>query len=334
MSWAGLAGFLIGATSATQSRMNGELSARLHEPLYAALWNFVSGWMVLTIVLLSSRRTRAGLRSLAAEVREGKMPWWQTLGGVLGGTYVLAVAYAVPLAGVALVTIAIVAGQTGSAVIVDRVGLGPAGRAPVTPVRVVAAAVSTAGVGIAVLGRVVAGNPTGVSNEPAIAVGAAVVLPVVLSLVVGGLHSVQSAINGRVNVTTDITWATTWLNFTNGLLLLGAVALVRWLTGGLGPLHLEQPPGWVWFGGLAGVVFISVAAVIVRRMGVLHTMLVLLCGQVLGALALDVLNPATRHTVTVVVVSGLVLTAVAAGLPSLLSGSSRRPPTVSGRIDP
>jgi transporter family-2 protein len=90
----------------------------------------------------------------------------------------------------------------------------------------------------------------------------------------------------------------------------------------------------VWFGGLAGVVFISVAAVIVRRMGVLHTMLVLLCGQVLGALALDVLNPATRHTVTVVVVSGLVLTAVAAGLPSLLSGSSRRPPTVSGRIDP
>ena len=69
--------------------MNGELSARLHEPLYAALWSFGSGWVVLTVVLLASRRTRAGLRALAVTVREGRMPVWQTLGGLLGGTYVL-----------------------------------------------------------------------------------------------------------------------------------------------------------------------------------------------------------------------------------------------------
>ena len=65
------------------------------------------------------------------------------------------------------------------------------------------------------------------------------------------------------------------------------------------------------------MVFVGVAAVVVRHLGVLHTMLVLLCGQVLGALTLDLLNPATRHTVTLVVLAGLGLTAVAAVLPAL-----------------
>jgi len=305
--------------------MNGELSARLHEPLYAALWSFGSGWVVLTVVLLASRRTRAGLRALAVTVREGRMPVWQTLGGLLGGTYVLVQAYAVPLAGVALFTIAVVGGQTGNAIVVDRMGLGPAGRAAVTTVRVVAAVLATIGVGIAVWGRVLAQVTPGASGTPGTsgaagittAVGAAVVVPVLLALLVGGLHSVQSAINGRVNVATGTPWATTWLNFTNGVILLSTVAVIRWASGGLAPAHLDPPPGWVWFGGLAGVVFVGVAAVVVRHLGVLHTMLVLLCGQVLGALTLDLLNPATRHTVTFVVLAGLGLTAVAAVLPAL-----------------
>lgn len=308
--------------------MNGELSARLHEPLYAALWSFGSGWVALTLVLLVSRRTRAGLRALAATVRERRMPVWQTLGGLLGGTYVLVQAYAVPLAGVALFTIAVVGGQTGNAIVVDRMGLGPAGRAAVTTVRVVAAVLATVGVGIAVLGRVLANSAPGGSGTPVTAgtlgaagmttaSGAAVVVPVLLALLVGGLHSVQSAINGRVNVATGTPWATTWLNFTNGVILLSAVAGIRWASGGLGPVQVDPPPGWVWFGGLAGVVFVGVAAVVVRHLGVLHTMLVLLCGQVLGALTLDLLNPATRHTVTLVVLAGLGLTAVAAVLPAL-----------------
>ncbi|MBK8755679.1 MAG: DMT family transporter [Actinomycetales bacterium] len=315
-SWAGLAGLLIGALSAGQSRMNGELSARLHEPLYAALWSFGSGWVVLTVVLLASRRTRAGLRALTATVRAGRMPVWQTLGGLLGGTYVLVQAYAVPLAGVALFTIAVVGGQTGNAIVVDRMGLGPAGRAAVTTVRVVAAVLATIGVGIAVWGRVLANSGPGGAGMTT-AVGAAVVVPVLLALLVGGLHSVQSAINGRVNVATGTPWATTWLNFTNGVILLSTVVGIRWASGGLGPVRLDPPPGWVWFGGLAGVVFVGVAAVVVRHLGVLHTMLVLLCGQVLGALTLDLLNPATRHTVTLVVLAGLGLTAVAAVLPAL-----------------
>lgn len=256
------------------------------------------------------------------------MPVWQTLGGLLGGTYVLVQAYAVPLAGVALFTIAVVGGQTGNAIVVDRMGLGPAGRAAVTTVRVVAAVLATVGVGIAVLGRVLANSAPGGSGTPVTAgtlgaagmttaSGAAVVVPVLLALLVGGLHSVQSAINGRVNVATGTPWATTWLNFTNGVILLSAVAGIRWASGGLGPVQVDPPPGWVWFGGLAGVVFVGVAAVVVRHLGVLHTMLVLLCGQVLGALTLDLLNPATRHTVTLVVLAGLGLTAVAAVLPAL-----------------
>ncbi len=301
--------------------MNGELSASLHEPLYAALWSFGSGWIVLTVVLMSSRRTREGVRAVVRAVRGGRIPLWQSLGGLLGGTYVLVQSYAVPLAGVALFTVAVVGGQTGNAIVVDRLGLGPSGRTAVTGLRVLAATLATVGVAIAVFGRVQA--TSGPVVAAAAATGAAVVVPVALALLVGGLHAVQSAINGRVNVISGTPWATTWLNFTNGVALLLLVAGIRGLAGGLGPVHAADPPGWVWFGGLAGVVFVGVVAVVVRHLGVLHTMLVLLCGQLLGAVALDLLNPATRHTVTVVVVGGLVLTAVAAALPSLVSGTSR-----------
>ncbi|MBK8470127.1 MAG: DMT family transporter [Actinomycetales bacterium] len=320
-SWAGLAGLTIGALSAGQSRMNGTLSSAFAEPLYAALWNFGSGWVLLTLVLVGSSRTRAGLRAIITAVRGRRLLWWQAIGGLLGATYVLVQSFAVPLAGVALFTVGVVGGQTGSGVIVDRFGLGPSGRSRVTAVRVGAAVVATVGVAIAVSGRFNVAS-------------SAVLLPVALAVVVGGLQAVQSAINGQVNVVTGTPWATAWLNFTLGLALLGVLAVVRLAGGSLSaPVVPVVPtaaatPWWVWFGGVIGVVFVGVVAVVVRHLGVLHTMLVLLTGQLGAAMAIDLISPATRHTVDVVVVTGLVVTAFGAALPTLrtwVAGTRRRP---------
>ena len=129
----------VGVLSAIQARVNGELSGTLDNGLQAAVWSFGSGWVILLVIAMLSPSIRAGVRRVVLAVRTGQLKWWQVLGGMLGGYYVASQSIAVPLVGVALVTVAVVAGQSGSSLIVDRVGLGPAGRQAVSARRVTAA---------------------------------------------------------------------------------------------------------------------------------------------------------------------------------------------------
>lgn len=338
-SWAGLLGLTVGALNSLQARMNGELSGALGEPVYAALWPFGTGWILLTAILLARPPVRAGVPRVRAQVRAGRLPRWHTVGGVVGGLFVLTQAYAVPLAGVALYTVAFVSGQLAGGILVDKAGLGPAGRAPVTGRRVLAAALALAGVTLAVTGRRLDAQPSAaaatdsvVSTDSVVATGSVVstdsvvssvaalptpglpVLAVVLSVLVGAAVAAQQAVNGRVNAVSHHPVATSWLNFVWGCATLLAAAALGWAQGRPVDPRWPSAPLWAWFGGIIGVLFIVTGAVIVRRLGVLATMLVLIVGQLAGAVVLDLLNPATRHTVGVVVVLGVLLTAGAGAL--------------------
>lgn len=307
-----LAGLVVGALNSLQARMNGELSSALGEPVYAALWPFGTGWLILTGLLLAQAPMRAGVARVREQVRAGRLARWHTVGGVVGGLFVLTQAYAVPPAGVALFTVAFVCGQLTGGLLVDRWGLGPAGRSAVTARRIGAAALALSGVAVAVFGR--AGGPA-----------AAPLLPVLLSVLVGAAVAAQQATNGRVNAVSGLPLATSWLNFCWGcatLLVAGAIGVLQ----GRG-LHPSWPsvPWWAWFGGLIGILFIATGAVIVRRIGVLATMLVLVVGQLAGAVVLDLLHPAARHTVTWVVLLGVALTAAGGAL-----AATRRAPRHGG----
>jgi len=80
--------------------------------LEAAVWSFGSGLFMLTIVLLVNQRMRVGVKKVVWGLRNHDFPRWYILGGILGGTIVGVQASVVPLVGVALFTVAAVAGQS------------------------------------------------------------------------------------------------------------------------------------------------------------------------------------------------------------------------------
>ena len=300
-----------GAFLAAQARMNGELSRVWGHGLDAALWSFGSGLAVMTVLALLSRSVRAGAHRLRAGVRANEIPLWQCLGGIVGAVFVFAQAYAVPVTGVAVFSVASVGGQTASAVVVDRLGLGPRGRLVVSWVRVLAAVLAPVGVVVAVGGRVSA-----TSTE--------VVLPAALVLLASAFVSVQQGTNGRVTVVARNAMTTPWLNFATGTVTLLVLALPAWALGWFGAPQTLVAPWWAWFGGPCGIVVVTLTALSVRHLGVLLVILLLLAGQLGTALVLDALNPATRGQVTPVVVLGLVVTVAAAVLAAVAATRSSR----------
>jgi transporter family-2 protein len=290
------AAVVCGALVALQARINGELGQDLHDALLAALVSFGSGLIAVLAVVLARRPARA------AWSRVKDVPWWTRLGGIGGASLVAVGAYAAPRIGIALLTVALVAGQTTGGLLVDRAGLGPGGRQALTPPRVVGAALCLGAVLVSLIGR-----GTGSAN------------PTLLTLVVasGLLISLQQALNGRVRGQTGDASVATLVNFMLGTAALAA-AYALFSSG-----HPAHWPGlghwWLYSGGVLGAAFVAVAAVIVRTLGVLRLGLATVAGQLLGAILLDLVVPAAGHGVAAatVVGAGLTLVAVAvSGRPS------------------
>jgi len=307
--WSALT-LLSGAFLAVQARMNGELATAFGYGLDAAIWSFGSGLVVLCVLLAFSPSMRQGFRSLREALRGQRLRWWQCVGGIIGGLYVFTQAYAVPLAGVALFTIAVVGAQTLSAVGVDRFGIGPAGEVAVSWPRVVAALLAVVGVVISVGDRV-----RGTST--------AVVLPVVLAALVGAAMTVQQGLNGRVTVAAGPPLTTTWLNFATGSAVLCLIAIPASRGSTFGAPASLAVPWWAWFGGVLGIGIISVAAISVRHLGVLLVSLLMLAGQLLAAVVLDAVDASTRGHITPVAILGLLVTLAAGVLAGVAAG--RRP---------
>lgn len=300
-----LAAFGCGALIAVQSRMNGRLSESVGS--FPAAWvSFGSGLLVLSLLLVLPRQ-RARVARVGSALRDGRLAPWQVLGGVGGGLLVGTQTYAVPIVGVAAFLIATIGGQTVSALLVDRFGLGPAAAQALSPARVVAAALAVVGVAVAA---------TSADDGSAV-----VLLPVLLAFLVGMAVAVQQAFNGRVTTVTRDATATAWVNFVAGtstLLLIGAVPVWR---AGL-PTDWSAP-GWAWWGGMCGVVFIALAAWAVQHTGVLLFGLVTVTSQLATALVLDLANPATRDQVGLQMFVGVGITVVAAAGAGLASRRAR-----------
>jgi transporter family-2 protein len=289
-----LAAFACGALVATQSRINGRLSEAVGS-FPAAWFSFGSGLMLLTLCWVLPRY-REHLARVPRALREGRLAWWQVLGGVGGGLLVGTQTYAVPLVGVAAFLIATIGGQTVSALLVDRWGLGSAPAQLLSPTRLAAAALAVAGVAIAAT--------AGSDGARFLA------LPVALAFLVGMGAAVQQAVNGRVTTVTRDPVATAWINFvvgTTALVLIGAVTVVR-----VGLPTSWAAPWWAWCGGLCGVGFIALAAWAVQHSGVLLFGLVTITSQMLLALLLDLAGPATRDLVGPQMLTGVGITIVAA----------------------
>lgn len=259
-------------------------------------------------MVASSAKVRAGIGRILAQIRTGEFPRWQILGGILGGFFVGVQTSAVPVIGVALFSVAVVAGQSVNSLVVDRIGLGPAGVTAITPLRVISALLAILGVGVAVSGRL-----QGSGFE---------FIPVLLALIAGAIIAIQQAINGRVGVVTRNAFSAAWFNFVFGTTALLVAAVINMVGSNLtnSNLTIQSPAGapwWAFTGGLLGVIFIATSVWVVPRTGVLLFALVSISGQLTGALLLDVVAPTGGTQLGWQLFTGIGLTFLAIALSTL-----------------
>jgi transporter family-2 protein len=279
------------------------MNAQTGNPVFTALLVFIAGLLSVLLTMVVRPHAAAAFWRLPSLLRSGALRKWQLFGGVSGATFVCMQSGLVAATGVAVFTVAAVAGQTAGALIVDRTGVGPSGRHPVTIRRVLAAVVGVGGVVVSVSG----------SQTGPVAIAA-----VAATLAAGIFVSSQPALNGQVAVKTGHPLAATLVNFIGGLIVLAGVLAVQQMLEPQ-PLVLPAPP-WldpvVWLGGPFGVFFVLIGAQMARILGVFVFTLTSVVGQLSGAVMLDLVFPTAATHITVQLISGLVITGLAVVLSS------------------
>lgn len=292
-----------------QGRINGALGARLNDGIAAAVVSFSTGLVLMILISLALPRGRAGLARIIPAVRSRAFPPIYVLAGGIGALFVFAQSFTVGLLGVALFTVATVTGQTLSGLLVDRLGIGPAGKKSVTAIRVIGCVLTIAAVAWAVSPRFAAPGGGSAGGPETLLV------PLLLPVLAGFLMSFQQAMNGTATVHYGTPIAATLMNFVAG-------TAVLWLAWGIkvavaGPGNALPADWWYYLGGPMGCVFIGLGALLVRSLGVLVTGLGMIAGQLLGSLGLDLLVPAPGTVVAPATVLGTLLTLAAIILATL-----------------
>ena len=276
-----------------QARANGELSHRLGNGVEAALFSFGSGLIIVAIFALSNRQVREGVSRLRLAVARKAFPRWMLFAGMLGGTFVAIQTHVVPFIGVAIYTVASLAGQTATSLLVDRMGLTGGGKKHITSRRILAATLTVFAVFVSVLDRINAADLN--------------FLFVSLACIAGAVVGIQRALNGRINEYSEQSFATSLLNF-----IMGTTFLVIFLTLTLifGDSKIVAPPAgpwWMYTGGFIGVMYIAWSATIVQHLGVLTFTLFSVGGQLVSSLLIDLISPTHGVRVSWYLVAGILL---------------------------
>ncbi|WP_231919252.1 DMT family transporter [Microterricola viridarii] len=274
-----LAATASGALLAVQSRINGELGRQLNDGYTAAAISFGSGLVILLIVLCVWKPGRVGLGRVARALRpnelgERELKPWMLLGGLAGAFFVASQGLTAAVLGVALFTVAIVAGQTISGMVLDRVGLAPGGHRPLTADRLIGSLLALAAVVWAVSAQLGGDVPFWM---------------LIMPLIAGALAAWQQAVNGQVRAAAASAQSATLINFIVGSAALITIALVRNAVLGW-PAEFPAEP-WLYIGGAIGCLLIAVQTVLVKVTGVLLLGLATVSGQLVAALLLDLSVP-------------------------------------------
>ena len=287
---AALSGLLI----AMQARANGELSHRMGNPIEAALVSFGSGLLIISIISLFTPAIRNGMKNLKGAVSRKEIPVWTLFAGMLGGSFVAVQTQIVPIIGVAIYSVASIAGQTAASLIVDRIGLTGGGKKEITVRRVAAAGVTVLAVLVSVLDRIEAENLS--------------LFAVIFGCLAGAIVGVQRALNGQINESTHQSFATSWLNFIMGTTFLFILLSIGVAINRAEIVALPSGPWWMYMGGTIGVIYIAFTSTIVQHLGVLTFTLISVGGQLVGSLLIDLYSPTQGVQISTYLVTGIVMT--------------------------
>jgi transporter family-2 protein len=283
-----------GVMIALQARANGELSHLINNGVQAALVSFGSGLLIIAIVAIFSPSIKAGARNLKGAVDRKELPKWTLFAGALGGSFVAVQTHIVPLIGVAIYSVASIAGQTAASLVVDRIGLTGGGKKHITPRRIAAALFTVFAVFISVFDRLDGRDLS--------------LFAVMMGCVAGAIVGVQRALNGQINEHSHQSFTTSFLNFTMGTTFLLIFLTILVAVGPTEFVPLPSGPWWIYTGGVIGVIYIAFTSTIVQHLGVLTFTLFSVGGQLIGSLLIDLYSPTDGVNVSVYLVSGIVMT--------------------------
>jgi transporter family-2 protein len=285
---------LSGLMIALQARANGELSHRLNNGLEAALVSFGSGLIIIAAIAVFNPAIKEGIKNLRVAVANKEIARWKLLAGALGGSFVAIQTHIVPLIGVAIYSVASIAGQTAMSLVVDRIGLTGGGKKLISKRRVAAAVLTVLAVFVSVFDRIDAKNLS--------------LFAVVLGCIAGAVVGVQRALNGQINEHSHQSFTTSLLNFITGTSLLVILILGGVLIGKIELVPLPAGPWWIYTGGVIGVIYIAFTSTIVQHLGVLTFTLFSVGGQLVGSLVIDLISPTNGVNVSAYLVTGIVMT--------------------------
>jgi transporter family-2 protein len=285
---------LSGLMIALQARANGELSHRLNNGLEAALVSFGSGLIIIAVIAVFNPAIKEGIKNLRRAVANKEIAQWKLLAGALGGGFVAIQTQIVPLIGVAIYSVASIAGQTAMSLVVDRIGLTGGGKKLISGRRVAAAALTVLAVFVSVFDRIDAKNLS--------------LFAVVLGCIAGAVVGVQRALNGQINEHSHQSFTTSLLNFITGTSLLVILILGGVLIGKIELVPLPAGPWWIYTGGTIGIIYIAFTSTIVQHLGVLTFTLFSVGGQLVASLVIDLISPTNGVNVSAYLVTGIVMT--------------------------
>ena len=285
---------LSGAMIALQARANGELSHRLNNGLQAALVSFSSGLLIIFVITLFNSHIKDGIKNLRTAVANKEIARWKLFAGALGGSFVAIQTQIVPLIGVAIYSVASIAGQTAMSLIVDRIGLTGGGKKLISPRRVLAAVLTVLAVLVSVWDRIDADNLS--------------MFAVIAGGIAGAIVGVQRALNGQINEHSHQSFTTSLLNFATGTTFLLILICAGLILGRNELSPLPSGPWWIYTGGVIGVIYIAFTSTIVQHLGVLTFTLFSVGGQLVGSLIIDLVSPTKGVSVSAYLVTGIVMT--------------------------
>lgn len=278
---------MAGGAIAVQSFVNGRLGREIGSAEVAAVINNSVGLVAILVLVSALGVLPRGLAAMR-DPTGPRLRWWYLLGGLGGASVVASAALAAPEIGVALLTVALVCGQTGGSLAADRAGISPAGLRAITPARI-------AGVVLAVVAVTISALGARVHLDPAL---------LAFVIAAGAATAIQAAANGQLARVTGEPLAAALVNFVVGLA--GLIVLAALTTG------ISAPGGWsapapLWIGGFMGLAVVLITTITVGHLGVLRLVLALTAGQTAGALLIDLLAPVSGEPVTLVTAVGVVL---------------------------
>jgi transporter family-2 protein len=264
------------------------------DSLEAAIVSFTTGLLFVSVIALFRKDVRSGFRQIFSAVNLKLLPSWRLGAGALGASFVAMQTYTVPIAGVALFTVASLAGQTGISLWVDHVGLAGGSRVIITKRRVIAAIITILAVVVSTWDRFTISNFS--------------LFTIVLAVFSGTWVGVQRALNGQINSYSKASFATSLLNFITGTTFLLFLLSLRTLFTDHSVMNFTSGPWWMFLGGSIGVIYIALSAHIVQYVGVLEFTLFSVGGMLIGSLLIDIIVPTKGTVISGFLIAGILLT--------------------------